>query len=101
MPKKRKTREQKIHSEHKKETVHQTVSSHLSSEATFSLSSLSTEKPIIKKTLTQPTVIAVETDGYNYLQTDLLKTTIITCAIVITEIVVKILFRGYVARINL
>jgi len=94
MPKKRKTREQKILSEHKKETVHQTVSSHLSSEATFSLSSVSTERPIIKKTVSQPTVIAVQTDEYKYLRTDLLKTTIITCAIVITEIVVKVLFRG-------
>ena len=94
MPKKRKTREQKISSEHKKETVHQTVSSHLLSEATFSLSSLPTEKPIIKKTVSRPTVIAVETDEYTYLRTDLLKTAIITCAIAITEIVVKILFRG-------
>ena len=94
MPKKRKTREQKILSEHRKETVHQTVSSHLSSEATFSLSSLSTAKPVIKKVVPQPTVVAVATDEYSYLRIDLLKTTIITCAIVITEIVIKILFRG-------
>jgi hypothetical protein len=94
MPKKRKTREQKILTGQREQTVHQTSSSHLSSQATFSLSSLASDKPLTKNTVSKPTAVVVETNEYNYLATDLQKTAFVTCAIVVAEIVIKILFRG-------
>ena len=102
MPKKRKTREQKILTEHKRQTVNQPVLSNVSIQkdnsqqvnsrgATFSFSPVLAGKITPRKA--EPT-ITISTNEYSYLSIDLLKTALVTCAIVIAEIVIRMVFRG-------
>ena len=104
MPKKRKTKEQKIIAEHRQWAVHETAPSGVSSQnhasqetasqgTTFSLASIKTDKPTSQKS-SQTTAVTIATDEYKYLPIDLSKTAIVTGAIVITEIIVRIVFRG-------
>jgi hypothetical protein len=103
MPKKRKTKEQKILAGQKTQTVHRPVLSNISipenkpqqtltGRETFSLPSMPTDKSTARKT--SATTITILTDEYKYLSVDLLKTAIVTCAIAITEIIIHVLFRG-------
>jgi hypothetical protein len=108
MPKKRKTRKEKILTDQKKQVIHEAAPSVISSEKkeshqidpqtpvqgiTFSFSHENTEvQPAPKKI--KPAVAVISTEEYGYLSVDLLKTAIVTSAVVITEIVIRILFRG-------
>ena len=111
MPKKRKTRKQKVLIDQKRQTVYQTPAVIISqkeetpqssqatamSEVTFSLSQTAAVKDSSQmqtkpKALTK--TVVVSTEGYGYLGIDLLKTAIVTGAIAITEIIIRILFRG-------
>jgi hypothetical protein len=110
MPKKRKTRKAKILTDRKKQVIHETPVSVISSEKkgarqanqqvpmqgmTFSLSTTNTEgQPASRKTQPVAKTTVISTDEYGYLGIDLLKTAIVTAAIVVTEIVIRILFRG-------
>jgi hypothetical protein len=108
MPKKRKTRKEKILTDQKKQVVHVTPSAVVSSEKnenhqsdnqtpaqgmTFTLSTANTEVQTSPKK-TKPAAAVISTEEYGYLGVDLLKTAIVTSAVVITEIVIRILFRG-------
>ncbi|HVA96618.1 MAG TPA: hypothetical protein VND99_03105 [Candidatus Acidoferrales bacterium] len=110
MPKKRKTRKQKIHIDQKKQVVHEQAPSVAVSQkkktpsteqqspmpgVTFSLSASNAPKQtasIISKP--RSSAVAISTEEYGYLGIDLMKTAIVTGAIVITEIIIRILFRG-------
>jgi hypothetical protein len=109
MPKKRKTRKQKIQFDQKRQAVHEippviasqkndTRSSPQTStvpDVAFSLPRATEEKKSAPETVTsKETVVTVPADDYGYLGIDLAKTAIVTCAIVVTEIVIRILFRG-------
>jgi len=109
MPKKRKTRKQKILLDTKRHMVSETpsVSSSQKKEtpqkkqntimpgATFSLSTVATDKlSSPKKTSTNTSSVIISTQEYTYLGNDMIKTAIVTGAIVIAEIVIRFLFRG-------
>ncbi len=110
MPKKRKTREQKILAQEKRQAVQETAPSIVSSQkndrqptstqtlmqgATFSLPAITPDNQSNqRKTKQSVTTIAIATEEYSYLGTDLLKTAIVTGAIAITEIIIRFLFRG-------
>jgi hypothetical protein len=109
MPKKRKTRKEKMLKDQKRQVVHETPHPVISSEKketqkeqqttsqniTFSLSTANTTvQSAPKKTKPATTATVISTDEYGYLGVDLLKTAIVTSAVVITEIVIRILFRG-------
>jgi hypothetical protein len=108
MPKKRKTRKEKILHDQKEKTVHQVAPPVVSSpknvahpqaettvtSATFSLpitkEKISAKPEKIKET---PQTITIATNDYGYLSTDLMRTALLTGAIVFAELLIKILFK--------
>jgi hypothetical protein len=109
MPKKRKTKKEKLQKDHKRQVVHQAQPSVISSEQlgkhtdqqiptqgmTFSIPTSNTEvQSAPRKTKPTQTTTVISTEEYGYLGVDLLKTAIVTCAVVITEVIIRILFRG-------
>lgn len=106
MPKKRNTRKHKISIDQKRQVVPETSSSSVvsssvatqksqqpdvSSGMTFSLPTNLVKAPTTKN----PVVTTViSTENYGYLTTDLLKTAIISGAVVIVELLIKTFFRA-------
>jgi hypothetical protein len=109
MPKKRNTRKHKISIEQKRHAVHEASTSSVVSTSvtaqtnqqakvpsgmTFSLptnlqrANGTTKKPAITVTT------AISTENYGYLTNDLLRTAILSGAIVIAELLIKIFFRA-------
>jgi len=106
MPKKRKTRQQKILTEQKRQVIHKDEPSVISSSQnshqeqaaptlTFSLPSSHENKPAPQRAVKPHNeAITISTGEYGYLANDLMRTALLTGAIVLTELLVKILFRG-------
>lgn len=101
MPKKRKTRKQKISLEQKRQEVHETVSpvdsstpsSHqtIATTEAFSLPTnyhQSTQKE--RTTVAQPTTIS--TGEYGYLGKDLMKSAVLSGSIVIAELLIRLFY---------
>jgi hypothetical protein len=107
MPKKRKTKKQKILHDNKRQTVPEVVSPLPSSSqketqesaqqtvtpATFSLP-VASEKPHTapEKAKTTTPAVTVSTTEYGYLSTDLMKTALLTGAIVFAELLIRLFF---------
>ena|SRR5581483_2719391 len=105
MPKKRKTRKQKILSEQKRVTVHEvtpateshsvTTSGHHETAAvqgtTFSLPTnyTQTHKTQEKKSSAS---VAISTNDYGYLGNDLIRTALLSGAIVIAELLIRLVY---------
>lgn len=98
MPKKRKTRKQKLLLNTKRNVVNETSSAEQNTamlDATFSLSALPTDQLATpKKTSNNSSSVTISTQEYTYLGNDMLKTTIVTGAIIITELAIRFLFKG-------
>jgi hypothetical protein len=104
MPKKRKTLQNKILADQKRQMIHKTESSVISSSqttveqnqtkpgVTFSLPT--SQGAVQKAVKPQHEAITITTGEYGYLTNDLMRTALLTGAIVLTELLVKILFRG-------
>jgi hypothetical protein len=104
MPKKRKTKKDKILLDHKKQVVHKDVNIVISSpvketrqkqESSSSLTfSLPTDqhKPSEKLVINKPSsqTITVAQSEYTYLSNDLMRTALLTCAIFFTELFIKL-----------
>ena len=100
MPKKRKTLKQKIQTEQKQHTVSETsvptvstqhntqVVQDVPTQTTFSLPTEHLATKTIKKPLQE--TITVATVEYDYLGKDLVKTALLTGAIVLAELVIKL-----------
>src|SRR5438045_4120829 len=100
MPKKRKTRKEKMVLDHKRQTVHESVNTATSSaidatpqrqesqsSMTFTLPATqhkSPEKSMIAKPSLQ--TITLTQDEYAYLSNDLMRTALLTCAIIFAEL---------------
>jgi len=103
MPKKRKTKKEKMVLDHKRQAVHESVNTVTSSamdetpqrqesqsSMTFTLPATqhkSTEKPVITKPSSQ--TITVTHNEYAYLSNDLMRTALLTCAIIFAELFIK------------
>jgi len=102
MPKKRKTRKEKLLHDQKRQTVHESTSSVVVSPKTeteqkqesvtpamtFSLSA--TQEQPAKTPQKKATTISISTDEYAYLSNDLMRTALLTVAIVFAELVIKL-----------
>lgn len=102
MPKKRKTRKQKILTDHKKQVVSEmtlpaTSAPMQSTEkikqesittGTFTLPTITEHKPHTTKN--QPIIVSIS--EYGYLPTDLLRTAVLSGAIIITELLIRFTF---------
>jgi|SRR6185437_887913 len=103
MPKKRKTRKEKITHEQKRQRVHDSTSSIVSStqtstqqepqstssSMTFSLPDIKQKSPeVIKAKHSQP--VNISTNEYGYLSNDLTRTALLTGAIVFAELFIKL-----------
>ncbi len=108
MPKKRKTRKDKILTEQKRQVV-QTITSMESSQKettpltqqsatqqglTFSLPTNYKQSNTKKETVSPIKTVAISTADYGYLGKDLIKTTLISSAVILAELLIKIWFRG-------
>jgi len=86
MPKKKKTRKQKILADHRRETSTQSLYS-------FVPERLETQaKPAVEQVKKQPQTIS--TTAYQYLGTDLRKTALFTGSIILLELLVRFLTKG-------
>lgn len=110
MPKKRKTRKEKIQREHKRQVTQDVAPSispsptehvHSTQEAampqmTFSLPETpetQQKAPIhTKPAAPKPVVTAISTDEYDYLGKDLVRTALLTGAIVFAELLIRLFF---------
>ncbi|HEX8931900.1 MAG TPA: hypothetical protein VF810_01970 [Patescibacteria group bacterium] len=79
MPKKKKTREQKILADHRRETATASLYSIVPNSLTYQ----SKNPEPVKKT------VAINTSAYSYLQTDLTKTALLTIAIIAIELIIR------------
>lgn len=112
MPKKRKTRKQKITVDQKQKMVHESVSYESSSpsnavtqiahstnaetntqEVTFSLPTNDTSS-VQKESRYSVAQVAISTDDYGYLGKDLVRTVLLSGAIVLAELLIRLWFRG-------
>ena len=104
MPKKRKTRKEKIVTDQKRQVVHQNESSIIPSSknethgtgeniqtVTFSLPTVQEKKPATKPA---SQAVTISTNEYGYLTTDLMRTALLTISIVLAELVIKVVFKG-------
>lgn len=110
MPKKRKTRKQKMLTEQKKQAVHETVplvdlseknaapATQLPASAqqiTFSLPKhYNNQTEHAKERKPAAAAVAISTSEYGYIGKDLMRTALLSGAIVIAEILIKMWFRG-------
>jgi hypothetical protein len=108
MPKKRKTRNQKISSEQKRQIVHETVLSVDSSSnkttqsiqqetanqgMTFSLpTNYHSTQTVQKEKKTTSAVTSISTSEYGYLGKDLMRTALLSGAIVIAELLIRLFY---------
>jgi len=88
MPKKKKTRKQKIQADSR----HTTESAALPSEQiqTYSVA----KKEVISPKVTSSSTTTIATSDYRYLSKDLLKTVLLTISIIIIELVLQRLTKG-------
>jgi len=99
MPKKRKTRQQKISTDQRRSEVSLSPISapqeQASPSVTFSLPASQKDKPVVQKAIQpQRETVTISIGEYGYLANDLMRTALLTGAIVLTELLIKILFRG-------
>jgi hypothetical protein len=108
MPKKRKTRKEKIHKDIMRQEVHETTPSVSSSQndhqeqpvqettpaaMTFSLPTVHSDGNHTQPARTQKiTNVAISTEEYNYLGNDLSKTALLSSAIVIAELLIRLFY---------
>lgn len=97
MPKKRKTLQQKLHADQNRQTDYgekQSVANpksetSSSQQVTFSLP---TSYSASKQTHRSAPTVAISTDSYAYLGKDLLKTALLSCSVVIVELLIRYFF---------
>ena len=110
MPKKRKTRKQKILNEQKRQVVHETLPSVELSEKqaaplaqqpittqglTFSLpTNYNTAHSVQKEKKPVAASVVISTNEYGYIGKDLMRTALLSAAIVLAEMLIKMWFRG-------
>ncbi len=109
MPKKRKTKKQKILLDNKRQVVQEPAPSVVSSSKnetpqteqetekteTFSLPIVMDKTHTIpEKAKQSPLAVTISTNEYGYLATDLMKTTLLTGAIVFAELLIKLFVKG-------
>jgi|ERR1700722_3848171 len=109
MPKKRKTRKEKILTGQKKQVVQnitpsielsqrdstpRTQQSTMSQEMTFSLPTHYKHSNEKRETVSPAKTVAISTADYSYLGKDLIRTTLISSAVILAELLIKIWFRG-------
>jgi hypothetical protein len=86
MPKKKKTREQKMRSDHRRE---------VSNTALYSFTAKTPErqaKPVVSSPKT--TTHTISTTSYNYLSSDLRKTALFTGGVILLELIISFFVKG-------